>query len=168
MPTALIIGASRGLGRALAEEHLARGWLVIATVRDPASLADLAARNGETLTVETLDTRDWAGVDALHARLRGRPVDLLLVNAGISGPVPTPIGQIEADVFTEVMLTNALAPARIAERYRDLVAPRRHRRGDVLGTRQHRPEPQRPLGNLPDEQGGAQHGAAQHRRAQQG
>jgi NAD(P)-dependent dehydrogenase (short-subunit alcohol dehydrogenase family) len=40
--TILIVGASRGLGRALVEEHLARGWQVLATVRDPASLDDIA------------------------------------------------------------------------------------------------------------------------------
>jgi NAD(P)-dependent dehydrogenase (short-subunit alcohol dehydrogenase family) len=33
-PTALIIGASRGLGLALAREYLKRGWNVVATVRD--------------------------------------------------------------------------------------------------------------------------------------
>ena len=43
MPTALIVGASRGIGRALAETHLRRGWQVIATVREKSALADLQA-----------------------------------------------------------------------------------------------------------------------------
>ena len=49
MPTALIFGASRGLGRALAQEHLKRGWQVIATVRDETALADMAC---DALTIE--------------------------------------------------------------------------------------------------------------------
>ena len=72
MPTALIFGASRGLGRALAEEHLKRGWEVIATVRDAAALSDLRS---DALTTETIDTTDWAGIDALRGRLAGRPLD---------------------------------------------------------------------------------------------
>jgi len=122
MPTALIIGASRGLGRALAEEHLKRGWAVIATVRDVAALADLPAAHGAALRVETLDTIDWAGVDALHGRLAGTVLDLLFVNAGISGPVTTPIGAVEPGAFTELMLVNALAPLRIIDRFADLLA----------------------------------------------
>ena len=123
MPTALIIGASRGLGRALAEEHLKRGWGLIATVRDSAALADLAAAHGTALRVETLDTIDWHGVDALHDRLAGTMLDLIFVNAGVSGPVTTPIGAVEPEAFTELMLVNALAPLRIVDRFADLLVP---------------------------------------------
>ncbi|MEP7005163.1 MAG: SDR family NAD(P)-dependent oxidoreductase [Sphingomonas bacterium] len=123
MPTALIIGASRGLGRALAQEHLKRGWTVIATVRDVAALADLAIAHGAALGVETLDSIDWAGVDALQGRLAGTGLDLLFVNAGISGPVTAPIGEVEPDAFTQLMLVNALAPLRIIDRFAELLAP---------------------------------------------
>ena len=120
MPTALIFGTSRGLGRALAEEHLKRGWQVIATVRDRHALADLA---GDALTVETVDTTDWAAVDALRGRLVDRPLDLLFVSAAVVGPSAVPIGEVEADAFAEMMLVNVLAPLRIADRYADLVTP---------------------------------------------
>jgi NAD(P)-dependent dehydrogenase (short-subunit alcohol dehydrogenase family) len=82
MPTALIFGASRGLGRALAEEHLKRGWQVIATVRDGKALADIGS---DALTVEIVDTTDWPAVDALRDRLAGRSLDLLF-SAAIIGP----------------------------------------------------------------------------------
>ena len=120
MPTALIFGASRGLGRALAEEHLKRGWQVIATVRDETALADVAC---DALTIERVDTTDWTAVDALHDRLAGRPLDLLFVNAAIVGPSTVPIGEVEPDAFAEMMLVNVLAPLRIADRYADLVQP---------------------------------------------
>jgi NAD(P)-dependent dehydrogenase (short-subunit alcohol dehydrogenase family) len=120
MPTALIVGASRGLGRALAEEHLKRGWNVIATVRNPASLADIAQ---DRLQVEVLETTDWAGVDALKAKLAGQPLDLLFVNAAIS-PENTsmPMADVPQDEFLEVMLINVLAPLKIADRLADLTA----------------------------------------------
>lgn len=120
MPTALIFGASRGLGRALVEEHLRRGWAVIATVRDGQALADIAC---DALTVETVDTTDWPAIDALRERLADRPLDLLFVSAAIIGPSAVPIGEVEPDAFAEVMIVNVLAPLRIADRYADLVTP---------------------------------------------
>lgn len=117
MPTALIVGASRGLGRAIAEEHLKRGWDVIATVRAAGALAGL------DLDEHVVDTTDWAGIDALHAQLRGRTLDLLFVSAAIMGPSLVPIGEVEPDDFAEMMLVNVLAPLRIADRFADLVAP---------------------------------------------
>lgn len=111
MPTALIVGASRGLGRALALEHLRRGWEVIATVRDPAALADVS----DALRVETLDITHWAAADALAARLGRRTLDLVFVNAGITRDTDRPIGAVAPDTFVEVMLTNAYAPLRLLD-----------------------------------------------------
>ncbi len=121
MPTALIVGASRGIGRALAEEHLRRGWQVIATVRKRDALADLEAASGDALEIEMVDMIDWPGADALHERLGGRMLELLLVNAGIAGKQETRLSQITPEGFTEVMLVNALGPLRIADGFLDLV-----------------------------------------------
>jgi NAD(P)-dependent dehydrogenase (short-subunit alcohol dehydrogenase family) len=120
MPTALIVGASRGLGRALAQEHLKRGWEVIATVRKADALAGIS---DPRLTVELLDTTDWAGIDALKRRLEGRALDLLFVNAAITGPSIVPIGDADPDEFAQMMLTNVLAPLRIVDRLADLTTP---------------------------------------------
>ena len=120
MPTALIIGASRGLGRAMTEEFLARGWDVIGTVLEPDGLADL---KHVRLTVERLDTTDWPGVDALRRKLGNRPLDLLMMNAGIKGPSEVPIGDADPDAFVQLMLVNVLAPLRLIERFADLVIP---------------------------------------------
>ena len=120
MPTALIFGASRGLGRAIVEELLGRGWSVIATVRQADALSDLTH---DQLTVEVVDTTDWAGVDALKDGLAGRTLDLLFVSAAIVGPSATPIGEADPDAFAQMMLVNVLAPLRICDRFADLVAP---------------------------------------------
>jgi NAD(P)-dependent dehydrogenase (short-subunit alcohol dehydrogenase family) len=120
MPTVLIFGASRGLGRALVEEHLKRGWHVIATVRQSTALDDLVS---DALTVETFDITDWIAVDALLDRLAGQSLDMLFVNAAIIGPSSGPIGDADPDDFTRMMLTNVLAPLRIADRFAPLVRP---------------------------------------------
>jgi NAD(P)-dependent dehydrogenase (short-subunit alcohol dehydrogenase family) len=119
----LLIGASRGLGLALAEEHLKRGWRVIASVRSASGLDALRGVYGARLEVVTLDTTDWPALDALGEALTGRRIDLLIVNAGISGPITLPIGEVEPDVFVKVMLTNALAPLRLIDRLAHLVPP---------------------------------------------
>jgi len=123
IPTLLLIGASRGLGRALAEEHLKRGWRVIASVRSAPSLDDLARAYGERLKVITLDVTDWLAIDRLRQTLEDEQIDLLLANAGISGPTTLPIGDVDPDVFGSVMMTNALAPLRLIDRLADLVPP---------------------------------------------
>ena len=119
MPTALIFGTSRGLGKAMVEELLGRGWQVIATVRQRAALADLAC---DALSVEELDTTDWAAVDALKTKLAGRPLDLLYVSAAIAEPLE-PWGEVEAEALAHLMVVNVLAPLRIVDRYAELVTP---------------------------------------------
>jgi NAD(P)-dependent dehydrogenase (short-subunit alcohol dehydrogenase family) len=105
----------------LAEEHLKRGWRVIASVRSASALDELSSTYRDQLELITLDTTDWPAVDALAKSLDGRRIDLLLVNAGISGPTTLPIGEVDPDVFSSVIMTNALAPLRIIDRLADLV-----------------------------------------------
>jgi NAD(P)-dependent dehydrogenase (short-subunit alcohol dehydrogenase family) len=122
--TALIIGASRGLGLALAEEYRRRGWNVIGTVRNDVHTGlHMLAAEDDGVEVATLDTTDEAGIAALAERLARRTIDLLFVNAGISIAQETPIGELTDADFTHMMLVNALAPLRIVDRLIDLVAP---------------------------------------------
>jgi NAD(P)-dependent dehydrogenase (short-subunit alcohol dehydrogenase family) len=76
--TMLITGAGRGIGRGLAELAAQRGENVIGTVRSP---ADLSLTGVET---ELLEVTDPASHRALAVRLAGRPLDLVVCNAGIS------------------------------------------------------------------------------------
>jgi NAD(P)-dependent dehydrogenase (short-subunit alcohol dehydrogenase family) len=122
--TALVVGASRAIGLALAGELLHRGWDVIATVRShqPEELAQLAKETGRRLTVEHLDITKPDQVSALRDRLDGTTLDLLFVNAGITD-ADKPVGEVATDVFTDVMVTNALSPLRVVEGLGPLVAP---------------------------------------------
>ncbi|KTR98831.1 SDR family NAD(P)-dependent oxidoreductase [Pantoea dispersa] len=102
--TALIIGASRGLGLGMTERFLERSWQVIATERNGASrshLRELAGRNS-LLSVETLDMTSDESLKTLSGRLTGRTLDLLLVNAGTAG---SPDESFAQRLLT-VMLTN--------------------------------------------------------------
>ena len=122
--TVLVLGASRGLGFALAEEWLGRGRHVIATIRGPApQIEALQSRYAGRLHIEAgVDITDAASVRALRRRLEGRTLDVLFVNAGICKAAgDTPATVAEAD-FLDMMLTNALSPVRAAEVLEDLVA----------------------------------------------
>ncbi|MFH9351974.1 SDR family oxidoreductase [Kitasatospora sp. NPDC017646] len=122
--TALIIGASRSLGLGLAAELLRRDWDVIGTVRGTrrTGLHDLADASGGRLTVETLEMTDRRQIAALRDRLAARTLDLLFVNAAVTrGDLP--IGKVPTDMFTEVMVTNALSPMRVVDVIGPLVAP---------------------------------------------
>ncbi|MFI6054881.1 SDR family NAD(P)-dependent oxidoreductase [Streptomyces violascens] len=124
---ALVIGASRGLGLLLVDELLRRGWRVVATTRE--SGGELQARadaHKGQLDVESLEMTSPEQLAALRERLAGRPdggrLDLLFVNAAIDrGDLP--IGEVPVEMFTEVMVTNALSPLRALEALRGLVAP---------------------------------------------
>ena len=120
--TALVIGASRGLGLALAEEYLQRGWRVFATERTPsAGLAALSAHYPASLEIASADIRDGASVAALRERFDGQVVDVLFVNAGIClANQDTAATAHDAD-FVDMMLTNALGPVRAIELLEGLV-----------------------------------------------
>ena len=120
--TALIVGASRAIGLALADEFLKRGWDVIGTVRGTqrTPLHDRADTAEGRLTVETLDMTSPPQIDALRDRLAGRVLDLLFVNGAITnGDV---VGdEVPTETFVEVMVTNALSPMRVVASLKDLV-----------------------------------------------
>ena len=122
--TALIVGASRGLGFALAREYVRRGWRVIATIRQssrPEALRSLKAANPEAIDIETLDMTLPGEIAALRERLAGRAIDLLFVNAGVAnGPAET-VRDTATEEFVRVMDTNALSPLRVIEQLIDRV-----------------------------------------------
>lgn len=128
--TALVVGASRGLGLGLTQELLAQGWQVIATERsDSAALHELADRSGGELAIERLDITDPAQIARLEERLGGRALDLLFVNAGVCDEPGQTIGQISDQEFDWIFRTNVLGPMRVIER----LAPRVADGGVVVG-----------------------------------
>jgi NAD(P)-dependent dehydrogenase (short-subunit alcohol dehydrogenase family) len=124
--TALIVGASRGLGHAMVETYLARGWDVVGTVRGQhrTLLHDLAERSDGRVQIEQLDINFTDQIAALRARLTGRRFDLLFVNAGVANTHPEQtVAEVSTDEFVRLMKTNALSPMRVLEALQDLVPP---------------------------------------------
>ena len=125
-PTALVVGASRGLGHGMVAEFLNRGWSVIGTVRDTTArtpLHDLADRADGRVSIEHLDINEPDHLTPLHERLAQRRLDVLFVNAGTTNNEQTPIGAVPTADFVDVMITNALSPMRVIEALEDLVSP---------------------------------------------
>ncbi|KWC73527.1 SDR family oxidoreductase [Burkholderia cepacia] len=123
-PTILLVAASRGLGLAMAEQFLSKGWSVTGTVREGSGrtrLHDLADRFDGRLDIETLDICEPAQLAALRERLSGRRFDMLFVNAGTTNEPTETIGEVTTDEFVRVMITNALAPMRVIETLQDRV-----------------------------------------------
>lgn len=123
--TALVIGASRGLGEAIVETYVGRGARVVATVRNdrPSPLRGFVQRTGAAVEIEQLDVTDRGQIDALRERLSGRTFDLLFVVAGISLAAQDAVGaDIDDDDFETMMNTNVLGVMRTVERLQDLVA----------------------------------------------
>lgn len=123
--TILIVGASRGLGYAMAEDLAGRGWTVVGTERsDGSDLHALAARHPGRVEVETVDIARADRIAALHARLSGRRFDILFVNAGTANlNQGETIAEVSTDEFVRVMVTNALGVMRAVEALQDLVPP---------------------------------------------
>jgi NAD(P)-dependent dehydrogenase (short-subunit alcohol dehydrogenase family) len=119
----LLVGASRGLGYAMAQEFLQRGWNVVGTVRGEArtSLHELAEKPAGRIEIETLDITQPDQISALRSRLAARTFDMLFVNAGITNNPRETIGEVSTQEFVRVMVTNALSPMRVVEALYDLV-----------------------------------------------
>lgn len=107
MATVLITGASRGIGRELARQYYSDGWDVIRTCRDP-------RRSGMPDAIK-LDVTNPEDVCDLVGMLAGRPIDVLINNAGIIGQRDAKVGSIDYHLWEEAFRVNTLAPMRVTE-----------------------------------------------------
>ncbi|MGX7875260.1 SDR family oxidoreductase [Mesorhizobium sp. ORM6] len=117
--TVLITGAGRGLGRELARQYAQQGWRVVACGRTR------PAQGFEDGTeFQPLDVADPASISCLAKRLAGRPLDVLVNNAGIRSDI-SGLHSFAPDEFLKVMCTNTLGPLLLARALRpNLVAGR--------------------------------------------
>ena len=105
--TALILGASRGIGLETVKQYRSDGWRVIATVRSKEAAQELQTLGAET---HVLDLTDANAVAGLVWKLDGEALDVAIYVAGIYGPRTqnaTPVSQAD---FDAVMHTNVWAP----------------------------------------------------------
>lgn len=121
----LLIGASRGLGLAIAQEYLKLGWRVVATARNGSGTAlhGIVDKADGRLDIEIVDITDPAQTTALRRRIGSERFDLLFVNAGVKNDDEETIADVSTEEFVRVMVTNALSPMRVVEAFQDLVPP---------------------------------------------
>jgi NAD(P)-dependent dehydrogenase (short-subunit alcohol dehydrogenase family) len=151
--TWFVTGASRGMGRELAEQLLARGDRVAATLRRPEQLDDLAERYGGRLWVRALDVTDTARVRAVVAEAFAahERIDVIVSNAGygvfattedltdsqidqmiatnLTGSIPTRPGRVAAPACTGWWATDADVEHGWADRLPQLLAVSRDQVG---------------------------------------
>lgn len=113
--TAIIIGASRGIGLGFARHLARRGYGVIATERSRSEALHAAAEaSGGAITITNCDVTDAASVEALASHAGPGTLDLLVVNAGIMGERPQPLAGLTRDNVADIVHTNATAPIQAA------------------------------------------------------
>jgi len=108
--TALITGATRGIGKAIAQALAAEGCNLIVTARDESALTKLSRelqRHKIRVVAHPCDVRDPYSVDALFRAIRGefRTLDILINNAGIAHP-NLPVDQLPYPAWKDVLATN--------------------------------------------------------------
>jgi NAD(P)-dependent dehydrogenase (short-subunit alcohol dehydrogenase family) len=133
MITTFVTGSSRGIGLEFVRQYAADGAEVIATCRNPAEARDLQelanVYDGRVL-IDQLDVTDSVSVSALARKYKGKPIDILINNAGIPGPRgpnneklnDQRFGTLNYDAWLDVININTLGPIRVAEAFVENVA----------------------------------------------
>jgi NAD(P)-dependent dehydrogenase (short-subunit alcohol dehydrogenase family) len=116
-PIALITGASRGLGLALARALAERGWRLVLDARGAAALEEARAelaRLTEVIAIAGDVADDWHRAALVEAA--GGPIDALVNNASILGPSPQPaLADYPLATLEDVVRVNTLAPLALVQ-----------------------------------------------------
>lgn len=126
--TALITGASRNIGAALATGFATAGADLLLVARDSARLAahadDIRERTGRVVSTVAVDITAAGAGDALADAVDALPtgLDILVNNAFTGGSVQAPIVDTPESVWQEVLETNLMAPVRLCQRFAPVLA----------------------------------------------
>lgn len=133
MTTIFVTGSNRGIGLEFVRQYAADGAEVIASCRNPSDANDLqeiANVSGGRVLIEQLDVIDPGTIQALAQKYEGKPIDILINNAGVIGPRDPNrerlkeqiFGTLNYDAWQDVMNVNALGPIRVTEAFIENIA----------------------------------------------
>jgi NAD(P)-dependent dehydrogenase (short-subunit alcohol dehydrogenase family) len=122
---ALVTGASRGIGAAVAEQLASQGAHVVLTARTAKDLEEVEQRifdAGGSATIAPLDLTEAGSIDRLAAALRDRwgKIDIIVLNAAMLGTL-SPVPVIDGAEFNRVLTLNLLAQQAILAAFDDLL-----------------------------------------------
>ncbi|KHS47186.1 MULTISPECIES: 3-oxoacyl-ACP reductase FabG [Hafnia] len=135
---ALVTGASRGIGRAIAENLVARGARVIGTATSDKGAADISAYLGENGKGYNLNVVDQASIDAVLSAIRAEfgEIDILVNNAGITRD--NLLMRMKDDEWQDILDTNLTSVFRLSKAVLRAMMKKRCGRiitiGSVVGT----------------------------------
>lgn len=121
--TILITGANRGLGLEFTRQYASLGWQVVACCREPDNAVELGqlAASSELVQVMELDVTRLDHVERLAAALEGRPLDILLNNAGTYGQPDARFGSTDPQRWLDAFAVNTVGPVKVTEALLDNV-----------------------------------------------
>ena len=132
MPTVLVTGANRGLGFEHVKQYAEKGWNVIACARNPEKADDLQAlkiKYEKHFTIEQLEVIDHPKIEDLAEKYKSTPIDILLNNAGTTGPMGVPgameyqkIDSMDYQIWRDILEVNLLSPFKIATAFKEHVS----------------------------------------------
>ena len=116
MANVLITGANKGIGLEMVKLYAGRGDTVLACCRNPAAAEALNAVEGDVEVIE-VQVSDGASVANLASTLGDRPIDLLINNAGMSGPSydQQNVYAMDFEGWAETFEVNTMAPVRVMQ-----------------------------------------------------
>jgi NAD(P)-dependent dehydrogenase (short-subunit alcohol dehydrogenase family) len=118
MATVLITGANRGIGLSLAKVYLGRGDSVIGACRKPREATELAAiagPAGQRAEIAWIDVTNPLSIAKTRDGLAGRPIDILINNAGIMGRERQSAAEMDFDDFLRTLDVNTIGPLRVTQ-----------------------------------------------------
>lgn len=116
MKTVFITGANRGLGLEFCRQYLEQGWKVFAACRHPEKAkALIELTENYALDIYPLDLSDEQAIARVAQHMEGKPLDLLINNAGVYGGSPQDLALCETSHWLQTFQINAIAPAKLTQ-----------------------------------------------------
>ncbi|MDG3088556.1 SDR family oxidoreductase [Vibrio hannami] len=117
MPTLFITGANRGIGFEFVKQYAHMSWNIIACFRNHKSAKELVklSEHYPNITLHQLDVSDEKQIHSLTSKFSGKPIDVLIHNAGVDGATCEELGSLTQKNLQDVFMVNTVSPVLITQ-----------------------------------------------------